>query len=79
MRVKKNKQSKIVEDLLEHAEASYFLYKICEGCDKLLMYERSVCPNCNAYRFDTSRKRVVKELKKLVKEEAGFFESLKDF
>lgn len=76
MVVKKNKQSKLAKELLEHAEASYFLYKICEGCDKLLMYERPVCPNCNAYRFDSSRRRVMKELKKLIIEEEEFFNSL---
>jgi hypothetical protein len=60
--------SELIESLLEHIESSYFLYKICEGCDKVLLYERPVCPNCNAYRFETSRSAVKAALIALIKE-----------
>lgn len=69
-----------IEQLTENVEASYFLYKICEGCDRLVMYERAICPNCNAYRFDTKKKNVVKSIKKFIESERAFFiDTVKDF
>ncbi len=29
-------------------------YKVCEGCGSIVVQKASVCPNCNAYRFDGS-------------------------
>ncbi len=68
----------LYEALIEEVELSYFLYKVCEGCDSLVMYETAVCPKCNAYRFNTRRKEVVKVLKEelgsLVHSLTGFSE-----
>lgn len=30
------------------------VYKVCEGCGSIVVQKASVCPNCNAYRFDPS-------------------------
>ncbi len=70
------KKSPVLQELYEHIESSYFLYKICEGCDKLLMHTYDVCPNCNAYRFNTAKSQVVKKLKKLLKQEQAFIHEL---
>ncbi len=75
----KGKDTNILTNLKEHINSSYFLYKICEGCDALVMYERSICPNCDAYRFNTSRKDVVSALLKLVEHEQTALEELYTF
>jgi len=77
--VKKKKDSEIVSDLLKSVEASYFLYKICEGCDCLVMYETNVCSNCNTYRFNTKKSSIIKHVKLLIKKEKKILlDSLKD-
>ena len=65
--------SKFIDTLKENVKDSYFLYKVCEGCDKLVIAEHAVCPNCLSYRFNTSRKVVVKALTELIEVEADFF------
>lgn len=34
-------------------------YKVCEGCDSIVELQTTLCPNCHAYRFDSSNVRVV--------------------
>jgi precorrin-6B methylase 2 len=28
------------------------LYKVCEGCDSIVMQSTLICPSCKSYRFD---------------------------
>ncbi len=34
------------------------LYKVCEGCESIVVAEAATCPNCHGYRFDISTARV---------------------
>ena len=34
------------------------LYKVCEGCESIVMLDASTCPNCHGYRFDAAPDRV---------------------
>jgi hypothetical protein len=34
------------------------LYKVCEGCESIVVREASTCPNCHGYRFDSDPERV---------------------
>jgi hypothetical protein len=34
------------------------LYKVCEGCESIVVIEASTCPNCHGYRFDSDAERV---------------------
>lgn len=34
-------------------------YKICEGCDSIVVVATRLCPNCHGYRYNTSEKDVV--------------------
>jgi hypothetical protein len=34
-------------------------YKVCEGCDSIVVSGAAICPNCHSYRFDSSHERVV--------------------
>lgn len=34
-------------------------YKICEGCDSIVMAKAATCPNCASYRFEDEIQRVV--------------------
>lgn len=34
------------------------LYKVCEGCESIVVRDAATCPNCHGYRFDTDTKRV---------------------
>lgn len=34
------------------------LYKVCEGCESIVMREATTCPNCHGYRFDSNAARV---------------------
>jgi len=34
------------------------LYKVCEGCESIVVREAATCPNCHGYRFDADHDRV---------------------
>jgi hypothetical protein len=34
------------------------LYKVCEGCESIVVSDAVTCPNCHGYRFDPDAKRV---------------------
>jgi len=34
------------------------LYKVCEGCESIVVRGAATCPNCHGYRFDTDPERV---------------------
>ena len=52
----------IHETALEYILNMYYLYKVCEGCEAVLLYERAICPICKAYRFDSDRKRIKEQI-----------------
>ena len=33
-------------------------YKVCEGCESIVMSDAVTCPNCHSYRFDAGPERV---------------------
>ena len=64
---KKEKLQKLVQEqihdtALDYIIDTYFLYKVCEGCDAILFYEKAFCPICRAYRFDNSFKRIAEQV-----------------
>ena len=34
-------------------------YKVCEGCESIVVLKANTCPNCHGYRFDEDPARVV--------------------
>ncbi|MEM1059808.1 MAG: hypothetical protein AAGK14_11215 [Verrucomicrobiota bacterium] len=40
-------------------------FKVCEGCESIVVQKAAFCPNCNSYRFDESAERVVEQAKVL--------------
>jgi RNA polymerase subunit RPABC4/transcription elongation factor Spt4 len=36
-------------------------YKICEGCDSIVVATAVMCPNCHSYRFDDHAERVIEQ------------------
>jgi len=34
------------------------LYKVCEGCESIVVQEAATCPNYHGYRFDSEPERV---------------------
>lgn len=40
-------------------------YKVCEGCESIVVVKASTCPSCHGYRFDEESARVVTQAKVL--------------
>lgn len=38
-------------------------FKVCEGCESIVVRKAAFCPNCNSYRFDESAERVIAQAK----------------
>lgn len=36
-------------------------FKVCEGCGSIVSQQTALCPNCNAYRFETQDEYVVEQ------------------
>lgn len=44
-------------------------YKICEGCDSIVLATASTCPSCHAYRFIDDRRSVISQARELGRRE----------
>ena len=44
-------------------------YKICEGCDSIVLAKTSTCPNCASYRFQEGPASVIAQARLLGKRE----------
>lgn len=40
-------------------------YKICQGCDSIVLLKTHTCPNCASYRFEESTEAVIKQARLL--------------
>jgi hypothetical protein len=36
-------------------------YKICQGCDSIVLIKTHTCPNCASYRFEEGEEAVVRQ------------------
>jgi hypothetical protein len=41
-------------------------YKICEGCDSIVLTKAVTCPNCAGYRFEETAQLVIEQARMLV-------------
>jgi hypothetical protein len=57
-------KKRLKEEVRNYLEQSYFLYKVCEGCDSLVHHTVCICPKCNAYRFNTDYRQIVQNAMK---------------
>ena len=46
-------------------------YKICEGCDSIVLATAATCPSCHAYRFIEDRESVIIQARELGQRERG--------
>lgn len=42
-------------------------YKVCEGCESVVIYDEIFCPMCDSYRFDSNEERVKATARELAK------------
>lgn len=42
-------------------------YKICEGCDSIVLSKAHVCPNCASYRFEEGIQQIITQARILGK------------
>ena len=58
---------KTLQFIKDYVTSTYFLYKVCEGCDTVVGYGEIFCPHCDAYNFNhesrTIRGRMEEQLK----------------
>lgn len=40
-------------------------YKICDGCDSIVLATATTCPSCHAYRFIDDQKSVINQAREL--------------
>ncbi|MBL9133005.1 MAG: hypothetical protein JNG86_17480 [Verrucomicrobiaceae bacterium] len=58
---KPDSRLKQAEKIATHPEQ----YKVCEGCGSIVVTRAVTCPSCHAYRFDSTRARVVDQARDL--------------
>jgi rRNA maturation endonuclease Nob1 len=39
------------------------LYKVCEGCDSIVVRDANTCPSCHGYRFNSEPAVIVAQAK----------------
>jgi rRNA maturation endonuclease Nob1 len=53
----------------QHILNNYEYYKVCEGCESVILYSSTFCPLCDGYRFDENIEQVIKFIKALTKKD----------
>lgn len=53
------------KEIAEKIAQSASDYKICEGCSSIIVVSTTICPNCHAYRFNTSEQDVITQARLL--------------
>ena len=71
-----NTKKPTLDDIKNEIKGSWFWYKVCEGCETVILYEETFCPKCRGYHFDENRKRIISEIIKKYEEK---FKRNKDF
>lgn len=57
--------------IFDYIDSSFFLYKVCEGCESVILQEHIFCPKCDSYNFDSTYKRIKERFYTLIKNEAN--------
>lgn len=57
------KKADAAEKICKYAK----FYKVCEGCESVVIYDEVFCPICNSYRFDRNIERVQATARALAK------------
>ena len=52
--------------ITDHIAYSYFYYKVCEGCESVILHHHVFCPVCDGYNFDMSYRRIKQRVKELI-------------
>lgn len=75
----KNKQDHAIEKIVEYVISSYFYYKVCEGCESVVLEHRIFCPLCDSYNFDYTFKRIKNRVVELTKANHDAFVDFIDY
>lgn len=57
------KKELMAQKILRNAD----LYKVCECCESVVLYDSIFCPLCSGYRFDEGLSKLVQTVKALIK------------
>jgi len=57
------KKEEAAQRILKNAD----LYKVCEGCESVVLFESVYCPVCDGYRFNENLTVLVQTIKALLK------------
>jgi len=61
--------SKEIEEAVKKIFKYAKFYKVCEGCESVVIHDEIFCPMCDSYRFDSNIERVKKTAEILSKKE----------
>lgn len=48
---------------------NYEYYKVCEGCESIVLDDIVFCPVCQTYRFDKDKERIIRTANELSQRE----------
>jgi rRNA maturation endonuclease Nob1 len=51
-----------IEEIKKEINSNWFWYKVCEGCDAVVLYENVFCTKCRGYHFNENRKRIIDQI-----------------
>jgi hypothetical protein len=58
-----SKKPKIdIEDIKKEINGTWFWYKVCEGCDAVILFSDVFCPKCRGYHHNENRKRIIDQI-----------------
>jgi len=60
---KKNRKTRAAQHILTNWE----YYKVCEGCESVILHDHIFCPLCSGYRFNEEYKVLENVVTELVK------------
>lgn len=56
------KLEKFMREASDYVSANSRRYKVCEGCERAVLQQTTICGVCGAYRFDSDRSRILRRV-----------------
>jgi len=51
-----------LEKIKQEIKNTWFWYKVCEGCEGVVLFSDVFCPKCRGYHFNENRLRVIDQV-----------------
>ena len=73
MNLAENDTIRYKRELVKSIKKFWFGYKVCDGCESIVLEDIAVCPICLTYRFDHTKNGINNAANKILTDDYSIF------